>query len=135
MAEPENLGLKVLRILFAYVVAVLAGAAAVTGLALILFLGLDRLADAVFVFMTVSVVIGAYAAFPSMIAVLFAETTGIKKLVYYAVVGMLIGFFVGAALVGKQWFPFAGLGCGLIAGVVFWKIAGRHAGGWRRAGS
>jgi len=80
---------------------------------------------------------------PSFIAILIAEMLSLRSLVFYAIAGGLIGavsYFmtdIGARMQGAgtvaplmqelQWLTVAGI----IAGFVYWAIAGRSAGKWK----
>ena len=84
-----------------------------------------------------------YVFAPSFIAILIAEMFSLRSVLYYALGGALIGalaYFmtdVAARISGKgtvvpitqelQWLTAAGI----IAGFVYWLIAGRNAGKWK----
>lgn len=84
-----------------------------------------------------------YVFAPSFIAILIAEMFSLRSVLYYALVGALIGalaYFmtdIASRIAGKgtvvpitqelQWLTAAGI----IAGFVYWLIAGRKAGNWK----
>jgi hypothetical protein len=86
-----------------------------------------------------------YVFAPSFIAILAAEMLSLRSVLYYAIAGALIGalaYFttdVSARIAGNgpvvpitqelQWLTAAGI----IAGFVYWLIAGRKAGKWKSA--
>jgi uncharacterized membrane protein len=84
-----------------------------------------------------------YVFAPSFVAILIAEMLSLRSVLYYALAGALIGalaYFtsdVTARMSGRgtvvpitqelQWLTAAGI----VAGFVFWLIAGRNAGKWK----
>jgi hypothetical protein len=84
-----------------------------------------------------------YVFAPSFIAILIAEMFSLRSVLYYALAGALIGalaYFmtdIAARISGKgtvapitqelQWLTAAGI----VAGSVYWLIAGRNAGRWK----
>ena len=84
-----------------------------------------------------------YVFAPSFIAILIAEMLSLRSVLYYTLGGALIGalaYFmsdVSARITGRgtvvpitqelQWLTAAGI----VAGFVFWLIAGRSAGKWK----
>ncbi len=84
-----------------------------------------------------------YVFAPSFIAILIAEVFSLRTVLYYALAGALIGalayFMTDAAsrIAGRgtvapitqelQWLTAAGI----VAGFVYWLIAGRNAGKWK----
>jgi hypothetical protein len=84
-----------------------------------------------------------YVFAPSFIAILIAEMLSLRSVLYYALAGAFIGalaYFmtdIAARIAGKgtvvpitqelQWLTAAGI----VAGFVYWLIAGRNAGTWR----
>jgi hypothetical protein len=86
-----------------------------------------------------------YVFAPSFVAILIAEIFSLRSVLYYALAGGLIGalaYFmtdISARISGKgtvvpitqelQWLTAAGI----IAGFVYWLIAGRNAGKWEGA--
>ncbi len=86
-----------------------------------------------------------YVFAPSFLAILIAEMFSLRSVLYYALAGGLIGalaYFmtdVGARTKGAgtvaplmqelQWLAAAGI----VAGFVYWLIAGRNAGKWKGA--
>ena len=82
----------------------------------------------------VTLMIAVYALAPALVAILVGEIKPIRHLGYYVVVGTIIG--VGLPVVtlraGDFFLPAAGLCFGPVAGWIYWRIAGRHAGCWKR---
>jgi preprotein translocase subunit SecY len=90
-----------------------------------------------------SVVTPFYVFAPSFVAILIAEMLSLRSVLYYALVGGLIGalaYFmtdIAGRIAGKgtvvpitqelQWLTAAGI----VAGFVYWLIAGRGAGKWK----
>ncbi len=88
-----------------------------------------------------------YVFAPSFVAILIAEIFSLRSLLYYALAGGLIGalaYFMtdvsartqGAGTVAPllqelQWLVAAGI----VAGFVYWLIAGRSAGRWKDVGA
>jgi len=84
-----------------------------------------------------------YVFAPSFVAILIAEMLSLRSVLYYTLGGALIGglaYFmsdVSARITGRgtvvpitqelQWLTAAGI----VAGFVFWLIAGRNAGKWK----
>jgi len=78
-----------------------------------------------------------------MIMALITEAFAIRSLLFYALAGALVGAACYLSLVPfdpDSW-SFHGVirrelevmtGAGIVAGLVYWLIAGRNAGGWRR---
>lgn len=86
--------------------------------------------------------VSGFAALPALIMVLVTEAFSIRSLLFYAVGGALFG--LGVYLAFTQFDPasmsFVGVerreleimaGAGIVAGLVYWAIAGRRAGAWR----
>jgi hypothetical protein len=96
----------------------------------------------VFIF-TVSAFVAAFSFVPAVIAILVTETFGLRSIVFYALAGGLIGLFCGYSLgfigplprfdfdmpLGTNFEILAA--AGIVAGLVYWLIAGRNAGLWR----
>ena len=84
-----------------------------------------------------------YVFAPSFVAILIAEMLSLRSVLYYAFAGALIGaiaYFmtdIAGRIAGRgtvvpmtqelQWLVAAGI----VAGFVFWLIAGRNAGRWK----
>ena len=88
------------------------------------------------------VFVSGFALLPAMIMALVTEAFTIRSLLFYALGGALFG--LGVYLASTQFDPaamtFVGIdrrelevmtGAGIVAGLVYWAIAGRRAGAWR----
>ncbi len=132
--------LRLRRILVGYVVAAFATGACVLGGASMLALvqkamtGSGELAPithSVASLLFLSVLLMVLGALPALAVGLIAESMTIRHWLYYVLGGMLI------CLVMWRGLPFQGTGdfqfflfAGALGGAVYWRIAGRHAGGW-----
>ena len=88
--------------------------------------------------------LGGWAALiPALAAIGAAELLAIRWMLFYAMAGAVVTGMLYAASVG--WSPIAFtvdgfarrelevmLGAGIVAGFIYWAVAGRRAGGWRR---
>src|SRR4051812_12421098 len=83
-----------------------------------------------------------FALLPSLIVVLITEAFYIRSIVAYAIGGALVGAACYLSLVpfDPETLKFDGIirrhleimtGAGIVAGLVYWMIAGRSAGAWR----
>lgn len=90
------------------------------------------------------VFVSTLAFVPAMIAVVIAETWSFRSILYYAVAGAIVGFAGYAGLVNFDLERITAtsyfrremeimIGAGIVGGLVYWLIAGRNAGAWRRA--
>lgn len=88
------------------------------------------------------VFVSGFALLPALIMALVTEAFSIRSLLFYALGGALFG--LGVYLAFTQFDPstmsFVGVerreleimtGAGIVAGLVYWVIAGRRAGAWR----
>jgi hypothetical protein len=86
--------------------------------------------------------VSGFALVPAMIVVLITEAFSIRSALTYAVGGGLVGLacYLGLVPFDTQQLQFEGVvrrhleimtGAGILAGVVYWIIAGRNAGVWR----
>ena len=86
--------------------------------------------------------ISGFALLPAMIVVLITEAFYIRSALTYAVGGAIVGLacYLGLVPFDVEQFRFEGIvrrhleimtGAGILAGVVYWMIAGRNAGAWR----
>lgn len=79
-------------------------------------------------FVLICALIGLYAALPAGLAVLVGEVRPVREKLYYMVVGCLIGtgepLYVGA----DSYLVPVGFLFGIVAGLIYWRIAGRRAG-------
>lgn len=108
-------------------------------------LGLD---DGTFAIVTTIgfVFVSGFALLPALVAALITEGFSIRSLLFYAVCGAVTGAvcYLGMTNFDARTMSFNGLirrelevmsGAGVIAGLVYWLIAGRNAGKWRETAS
>jgi len=88
------------------------------------------------------VFVSGFALLPALIMALVTEAFAIRSLLFYALGGALFGLGVYLAYTpfDTTAMSFAGVdrrelevmtGAGIVAGLVYWAIAGRRAGAWR----
>ncbi|MCP3461998.1 hypothetical protein [Bradyrhizobium sp. CCGUVB23] len=86
--------------------------------------------------------ISGFALLPAMVIVAITEAFYIRSALAYAVGGGLVGLacYLGLIPFHPETLEFEGIvrrhleimtGAGIVAGVVYWMIAGRNAGAWR----
>jgi hypothetical protein len=86
--------------------------------------------------------ISGFALLPAVIVVLITETFSIRGVLTYAVGGAIVGAacYLGLTPFDTQTMQFDGIvrrhleimtGAGIVAGLVYWLVAGRNAGNWR----
>ena len=86
--------------------------------------------------------LSGFALLPALIVVLVTEAFYIRSMLAYALVGALVGAacYLGLVPFDPQTLQFDGIvrrhleimtGAGIVAGLVYWMIAGRTAGAWR----
>jgi hypothetical protein len=82
----------------------------------------------------IALMIAAYAAAPSLAAILLGEFKPVRSVRYYVVAGTIIGTGLPLVLMGRSdaFLPIVGLCFGPVAGAIYWWIAGRRAGVWKR---
>jgi hypothetical protein len=95
------------------------------------------------VILTTSAFIAAFAFAPAVVAILLTEAFGLRSILIYALAGGAVGLFCGYTLGFIERVPQFQItapfgtnfelmaGAGIAAGLVYWLIAGRTAGGWR----
>jgi hypothetical protein len=87
--------------------------------------------------LTSAAIVSVIACVPAMIAILIAETFGLRSLFFYALAsgvgGLLYGLTFPAAVAAPALDPTVEitLAAGVAAGLVYWLVAGRTAGLWR----
>lgn len=69
-------------------------------------------------------------AVPALLIVVVAEVMRIRDLIYFAALSAFFGTGLGV-LFQKRELVIAGFIFGLLAGWIYWRIAGRHTGAWR----
>lgn len=88
------------------------------------------------------IVVSGFALLPAVIVAVITEAFSIRGALTYAVGGGLIGLacYLGLVPFDPDTLQFEGIvrrhleimtGAGIVAGLVYWMIAGRNAGGWR----
>ena len=86
--------------------------------------------------------ISGFALLPALIVVLITEAFYIRGVLTYAVGGAIVGAacYLGLVPFDTQTMQFDGIvrrhleimtGAGIVAGLIYWMIAGRSAGAWR----
>jgi hypothetical protein len=86
--------------------------------------------------------ISGFALLPALIVVLITEAFYIRSVLAYAVGGAAVGLacYLGLIPFDPQTMRFDGIvrrhleimtGAGIVAGLIYWLIAGRNAGAWR----
>ena len=87
--------------------------------------------------------ISGFALLPAMIIALITEAFAIRGVLAYAIGGALVGVAAYLSLVpfDTDTMRFEGIvrrhleimtGAGIVAGLVYWMVAGRNAGAWRK---
>ena len=87
--------------------------------------------------------ISGFALLPAMIVVLVTEAFYIRSALAYEIGGGVVGLacYLGLVPFDTESFRFEGIirrhleimtGAGIVAGLVYWMIAGRNAGAWRQ---
>jgi hypothetical protein len=88
--------------------------------------------------------LSGFALLPALIVVLITETFYIRSVLAYAVGGAIVGAacYLGLIPFDPETLRFDGIvrrhleimtGAGIVAGLVYWMIAGRSAGAWRES--
>lgn len=86
--------------------------------------------------------VSGFAVVPAMLIVAVTEAFHVRRLLAYAVGGAIVGLacYLGLVPFDPGTMQFEGIvrrqleimtGAGIVAGVVYWLIAGRNAGAWR----
>jgi hypothetical protein len=138
---------RALVIMFACFVASLAGGLVVTVAALyptMSNLVVDPFAESAFGYFIAfgALFLSFFAILPSLLVIILAESLSIRSLLFYAAAGGLISFLLYMNASGWNALAFSVdgfarremeimAGAGIIAGFVYWAIAGRNAGAWR----
>jgi hypothetical protein len=139
---------RLFAILFAFIAASLVAGAIVVGA--VLFPALSDFADGPIDPSALNIVLGfgfifvsGFALLPAMIVVAITEAFYIRSALAYAVGGGVVGLacYLGLVPFDPATLRFDGVvqrhleimtGAGIVAGVVYWLIAGRNAGAWRK---
>ncbi|GAB1580558.1 hypothetical protein [Phyllobacterium phragmitis] len=84
------------------------------------------------------ILIGYFAFFPSLIAIAWGELTAKRDWLFYAIAGLIIavvlaayGFNAGIPEARDPVMVASAAGAGVVAGFIYWLIAGRSAGRYR----
>ena len=137
---------RLLVILFAFLASCLVAGIIVVGA--VLFpeftdLGIGQLDPAVNVIVGIGFIfISGFALLPAMVVAAITEAFYIRSVLAYAVGGALVGAacYLGLVPFDSDTMRFDGIirrhleimtGAGIVAGLVYWMIAGRNAGAWR----
>jgi hypothetical protein len=86
--------------------------------------------------------ISGFALLPAMIIALITEAFSVRGVLTYAIGGGLVGLacYLGLVPFDTETLRFEGIvrrhleimtGAGIVAGLVYWMVAGRNAGAWR----
>jgi hypothetical protein len=86
--------------------------------------------------------LSGFALLPALVVVLITEAFYIRSILAYAIGGALVGAacYLGLVPFDPQTMQFDGIirrhleimtGAGIVAGLIYWMIAGRTAGAWR----
>jgi hypothetical protein len=87
--------------------------------------------------------VSGFALIPALLIALITEAFSIRSVLAYAIGGGLVGLacYLGLVPFDPETFRFEGIvrrhleimtGAGIVGGLVYWMIAGRNAGAWRR---
>jgi hypothetical protein len=72
--------------------------------------------------------IGIYAALPALFFVVIGESLRLRRPLYWIAAACLIGMALPVVVLLARWYILVGLGFGPVAGLIYWRIAGRNAG-------
>jgi hypothetical protein len=86
--------------------------------------------------------LSGFALLPALVVVLITEALHVRRVLAYAIGGAIVGAacYLGLVPFDPQTMRFDGIvrrhleimtGAGIVAGLVYWMIAGRTAGAWR----
>ena len=89
------------------------------------------------------IIVSGFALVPAMLIAAITEAFHIRKVLTYAIGGGLVGLacYLGLVPFDTDTMRFEGIvrrqleimtGAGIVAGLVYWLIAGRNAGAWRK---
>jgi hypothetical protein len=87
--------------------------------------------------------VSGFALIPALLVALITEAFAIRRVLAYAIGGGVVGLacYLGLVPFDPETFHFEGIvrrhleimtGAGIVGGLVYWMIAGRNAGLWRR---
>jgi hypothetical protein len=137
---------RLIVILFAFLVSCLAAGMIIIGAVLfpeLTDLGIGQIDPAVNIIVGLGFIfISGFALLPAMIVAAITEAFYIRNVLVYAVGGALVGAacYLGLIPFDPDTMSFDGIirrhleimtGAGIVAGLVYWMIAGRNAGAWR----
>jgi hypothetical protein len=88
--------------------------------------------------------LSGFALLPALVVVLITEAFYVRSMLVYAVGGAIVGAacYLGLVPFNTETLQFDGIvrrhlevmtGAGIVAGLVYWMIAGRSAGAWRES--
>jgi hypothetical protein len=119
--------LRFLRILFAYAVASLVTGFVVQA-SLLIPDAQTTYVDANYVSFgfLIAFMIAWFASFPAALAITIGEYFRFRMWRYYSVSGSIIGLALGLLFQPPAFFPYLGAGFGIVSGLIYWFLAGRH---------
>jgi hypothetical protein len=125
------IGKRLLQVLLAYAVAVIAGAIALT--LYVVLSGIDEyratLWSSIFhVSLKLTWILGVFAGFPAACAMAIGECKGISSSRYYLLAGALIGTGFSSLAIPEGKFPWQGPVAGMMIGLIYWRMEGWRAG-------
>jgi hypothetical protein len=139
---------RIIVILFAFCVACMVGGTIVTFA--ILFPELSAMDTGVIDPNVINILIGfgfifvsGFALIPALVVVVITEAFNIRSVIAYALGGAVVGLacYLGLIPYDTTTMTFDGIvrrhlevmtGAGIVAGLIYWLIAGRKAGAWRQ---
>ena len=137
---------RLIVIFFAFLVSCLAAGMIIIGAVLLpefTDLGIGQIDPAVNIIVGLGFIfISGFALLPAMIIAAITEAFYIRSVLVYAIGGGLVGAacYLGLIPFDPETMHFEGIirrhleimtGAGIVAGLVYWMIAGRNAGAWR----
>ena len=138
---------RIIVIFFAFCVACMVGGAIVTFS--ILFPELSAMDTGIIDPNTINILVGfgfiffsGFALIPALVVVVITEAFNIRSVIAYALGGAVVGLacYLGLIPYDTTTMSFDGIvrrhlevmtGAGIVAGLIYWVIAGRKAGAWR----
>lgn len=139
---------RIIVILFAFCVACMVGGAIVTFS--ILFPELSAMDTGIIDPSAINILVGfgfiffsGFALIPALIVVIITEAFNIRSVIAYALGGAVVGLacYLGLIPYDTTTMSFDGIvrrhlevmtGAGIVAGLIYWVIAGRKAGAWKQ---
>jgi hypothetical protein len=124
---------RLARIVIAYLVAAAATGVVLAALHFVLPTYTELMRTGIFMeFISLAwgffVMVSFFACAFALWVIVLGEWFSVRSIFYYAFGGALIGLLLGTVLREQPWFPYAGVGQGLVAGAIYWRIAGKTSG-------